>query len=620
MSSAPNTAPKNWKALAPPPPPGTKSFAGQGALPKLPVPPLDATLGKLRKSLKAIAWDAEEYKVAEAKVEALERGLGPELQKRLEARRDEPGREHWLEEWWDDLGYFGYRDSVMVNVSYYYGFDAYPAHYPQTPAHRAATLTRGALLFRRQLKRGEISPDMLKEGPMCMDTWRWMFDCCRVPALKSDYGISYAKPEDTGDAGHIIVFRKNRPYKVDITVNGALLSTQDLEKQFQSIYNSTTKEYPGVGTLTSLDRDTWANDYVALASDANNAAILREIHSAAFVVSLDTEKPEGVVDFSRALWHAGVKGDMLGNRWFDKPANFVIFDNNQAGVVGEHSVMDGTPMARMCDEIVSSLHSTSFDHGSPVSSTPPPPQPLDWTITPTLTKAISHADTAGKALLNTQALGYHLTTYGKASIKKYGVSPDSFAQMLIQLAYYRLVGPRKPGATYEAATTRRFLKGRTETIRVVTAESEAWLRAMHDESVGAETRRQLLVEAAKVHIRDARDAGNGQGIDRHLLGLRMSLREGETAPEVFSDPVYTRSSRWTLSTSAIWSKHFPAYGWGEVVADGFGVAYMTGHNDRLQFTVTSRTEMPNAKFVEEIARAAEDLRELFEGEVGKSRL
>jgi len=70
-----------------------------------------------------------------------------------------------------------------------------------------------------------------------------------------------------------------------------------------------------VGTLTSLDRDAWAKDYATLAQDLHNGAVLREIHSAAFVVSLDTEKPENVVDFSRALWHGGVKGDMLGNRW-----------------------------------------------------------------------------------------------------------------------------------------------------------------------------------------------------------------------------------------------------------------------------------------------------------------
>jgi carnitine O-acetyltransferase len=266
---------------------------------------------------------------------------------------------------------------------------------------------------------------------------------------------------------------------------------------------------------------------------------------------------------------------------FDKPANFVVFDNVQAGVVGEHSVMDGTPMARMCDEMVEDLHSEAFDHGAPSSSAVPPPKSFNWNITPALSQAIVDSTEAGKALLNSQTMGYHLTKYGKAAIKKFGFSPDSWTQMIIQLAYRRLVGTRKPGATYEAATTRRFLKGRTETIRVVSEESEEWLRAMYDPAVDDETRRKLFTEATKVHIRDAKEAGKAQGIDRHLLGgscklcydepsfmysvgLKKLVGKDETTPGLFSDPLYLRSSYWTLSTSAIWSKHFPSYGWGEV--------------------------------------------------------
>ncbi|KAF8576139.1 acyltransferase ChoActase/COT/CPT [Ramaria rubella] len=615
-----STRPDNWKSLAPTPPSGTTSFSGQTSLEKLPVPELGSTLQKLKRSLQALAWDESEYRASEERVEELKQGLGPELQRRLEQRRDEPGRDHWLEEWWDGGAYFGYRDSVMINVSYYYGFDMHPAHLPQTAAHRAAALSRASLLFRRQLKRGILKPDATKEGPLCMDTWRWMFDCCRVPASGLDWAVTYAKEGDLGDSGHIVVFRKGKVWKVDAAPHGQLSSTQDLQSQFQHIYDNTKEDYPGVGTLTSSNRDTWAKNYALLVQDPHNASILREIHSAAFAVSLDTERPSNVVDFSRALWHGGVKGDMLGNRWFDKPANFVVFDNVQAGVVGEHSVMDGTPMARMCDEMVESLHSQSFDHGSPSSSSLPPPQSLDWNITPAISQAIIDATAEGKALLNTQALGYHLTNYGKAAIKTYGVSPDSWTQMIIQLAYYRLVGSRKPGATYEAATTRRFLKGRTETIRVVSVESEAWLRAMHDPEADDETRRKLFAGATKVHIQEARDAGKAQGIDRHLLGLKKVVREGEDVPALFSDPLYLRSSHWTLSTSAIWSSHFPSYGWGEVVPDGFGVAYMTGHDGYLQFTVTSRKEMPNAEFVKEIAKAANDLQALFDGETKKSRL
>lgn len=74
------------------------------------------------------------------------------------------------------------------------------------------------------------------------------------------------------------------------------------------------------------------------------------------------------------------------------------------------------------------------------------------------------------------------------------------------------------------------------------------------------------------------------------------LKEGESVPEMFEDPVVKRASHWVLSTSALYSKHLREYGWGEVrlflfpvrdvffpvltctqvVPDGFGVAYMTG--------------------------------------------
>lgn len=67
----------------------------------------------------------------------------------------------------------------------------------------------------------------------------------------------------------------------------------------------------------------------------------------------------------------------------------------------------------------------------------------------------------------------------------------------------------------------------------------------------------------------------------------------------------------------------------QVVPDGFGVAYMTGYDgwtkfffsycndliqplDRLQFTITSRREMPNTQFVQEIARAAQDIQALHQ--------
>ncbi|PPQ62888.1 hypothetical protein CVT24_006286 [Panaeolus cyanescens] len=574
--------PANWKELAPEPLKGSVTFAAQSNLPKLPVPALSDTASRLKDSLKPIALSDVEYNTVVEKINDFVQSQGPQLHERLLQRAEQ--RSHWLEEWWDDAGYLGYRDSVVVNVSYYYGFDNPPPHLGQTPAARAAGIARAAMIFRQNLKQGKIAPEGTKEGPLCMDTYRWMFDCCRVPGQPFDWSVSAARPGDKGDSGYIVVIRKNRIYKVDVAVNGTILSTSDIERQIQHIYDTTTQEYPGVGVLTASNRDVWTKDYDELRSNPHNAHILDTIESSAFIIALDSSRPQDPIHHSRALWHGDVINGVpvgLRNRWVDKPLQFIVFDNGYAGFMGEHSVMDGTPTARMCDDVLDLLYDPKFDHGS--SSVNLTPSALDWEISPAITQAISWADRAAAKLADSQELGFHLTSYGKAAIKKFGVSPDSWAQMIVQLAYRRLLGDKdRTGGTYEAATTRKFFKGRTEAIRVVTSESDAWVKSMNDPTASAEVRKQRFDAATKKHVSLAKAGGQGQGVDRHFFGLRKLLKDGETLHPLYSDPVFTRSSNWVLSTSAIFSKHFPVYGWGEVVPDGFGVAYMTGYDGAFQ--------------------------------------
>jgi carnitine O-acetyltransferase len=101
--------PTNWKAAAPNLP-STVTFAGQSKLPKLPVPNLKDTLERLKESLKPIAWSTTEFDIVSKKVDEFGTGKGVELQDRLLKHNEKTP--HWLEQWWDDGGYLGYRDSV----------------------------------------------------------------------------------------------------------------------------------------------------------------------------------------------------------------------------------------------------------------------------------------------------------------------------------------------------------------------------------------------------------------------------------------------------------------------------------------------------------------------------
>jgi len=55
-------------------------------------------------------------------------------------------------------------------------------------------------------------------------------------------------------------------------------------------------------------------------------------------------------------------------------------------------------------------------------------------------------------------------------------------------------------------------------------------------------RKAPFEQAAKVHVANAQAAGHGEGVDRHFLGPRKVLKEGESVPELFEDPVVKRAS------------------------------------------------------------------------------
>ncbi|KAF8329449.1 acyltransferase ChoActase/COT/CPT [Cantharellus anzutake] len=417
-----------------------------------------------------------------------------------------------------------------------------------------------------------------------MDSWRWMFDACRVPGLGGK------------DFRTVVFIRKNKFWKVDASVDHRLLSTAEWERQIQHIYDNSMTEYPPVGILTSNNRDTWAKDYDLLSASERNKRILNEIESSAFVVCLDSEKPE-------------TDGGELGNRWVDKPVQFIVWDNAKAGIMGEHSVMDGTPTAVMSGSVVAAIKKQDFDHGSPsISANLSFPQSLDFEVDTEIDASITIATNAARVLINSHILSFLRTSYGKRQIKVFGFSPDTCIP-----SAHRWPG-KLNGGTYEAATTRKFQHGRTETIRVVSEESVKWCESIDSGSVDREEVKALFKEACHAHRACAREAGNAQGVDRVIFGMQQMRRPGEEVPELFTDNLFQRSKHWVLSTSAIYNPNFRVYGWGEVVPDGFGVAYVAGFDEFLQFTVTSRKDMPNHRFTEEIDRAAEDLRALFQDE------
>jgi carnitine O-acetyltransferase len=494
-------------------------------------------------------------------------GVGRRLQEKLIARREDPNHKNWLYEWWNDTAYLNFRDPVVPYVSYFYSYRDDQRR--RNPAKRAAAITTAVLEFKRQVDNGTLEPDYMKKFPICMDSYKWMFNASRVPTKSADYPVKFSHKEYK----HILVIRKNQFFKVMHEVDGKQLNTYEFEKQFQCIYQKAERK-PAVGMLTSENRDNWAKAReILLSAHPSNAKALEMVESASFVVCLDDAAPVTLEERAHQYWH----GDGA-NRWFDKPLQFIVNDNGTSGFMGEHSMMDGTPTHRLNDYVNDVIFNNKLDFSeSSVRSNLPEPLVVTFYVTKEVQVEINRAlkdftDVISAHDLSVQAY----QGYGKGLIKKFKCSPDAYVQMIIQLAYYKMYGKNRP--TYESAATRKFQQGRTETCRSVSDESVAFCNSMADDTVDSKIVIDLFRKALNSHVEYISLASDGKGVDRHLFGLKKLLGPNDETPVIYRDPAYLYSNHWFLSTSQLSSEYFNGYGWSQVVDDGFGIAYMINKN------------------------------------------
>jgi len=588
------------------PEPVAPMLKNQAVLPRLPVPPLGETCLRYLKSVRPLLSDAEFARTRTAVLDFALSEQAAKLQERLVARAAAKSGSSWLIDWWNARAYLADRGPVVFWVSYFYLFDNIVAQIPRAPGAppaqpqcvAAAAVTDCALDFRARIVGGALSPDEVAGRPQCMAAYRLLFNSCRVPAFPADVVASYASEAHT----HVLALRRGRIFVVETHaplpegagsgVAGSArpaplrLSRRALEKQFARVIAAADAagepELPP-GALTSGERDEWARTRAAmLALPGGNAAALRQIESAAFAVCLDAEAPPAtdVVGRGRACWHGDGR-----SRWFDKTLQFVVFPDGQLGFLGEHALSDGGQTLRVCDAL---LHEAR--------AAPAPTPRAEAAAAPTELQLTLLGDVAAAArgfmarfdatAADHQAALLVVEGMGRAGIKRLGVPPDPFVQLALQLAFFRLAG--RPGPTYEAASTRSFLHGRTETIRSCSPEAATFVRSMQDPTATPAARRAALTAAAAAHRRQAAECGAGRGIDRHLLGMRVLLGEdGAAMPPIFTDPAFAKSSGWEMSTSNLSHERLQAWGFGEVVEQGFGVGYSI-LSARLQFFVTCK--------------------------------
>ncbi|WFD31275.1 carnitine O-acetyltransferase [Malassezia sp. CBS 17886] len=597
-------------------------YSGQASLPHLPVPELEATLTKYLRTTLPLHKTPESLVVTERAVKDALQGKDAELMKKLQERlvhrAQAEGRESWLSDWWLSAAYMGYRDPVVPFVSYFYLHRSDPR--VRTGITRAAQLLKAFQQFRTMLVTEQLAPEKTKTGFLCMSGYKWMFNTSRVPVAGEDQSVAF----DPATHHHIAVAYNGYFFEFDI-VNphtGKELSVPELEIQLEKIVSdprAQTMAPSPVGALTSDTRDNWAAARAALlgiggAGAEQNRKALERIDSSVIVLALDSCAPVTLDERAWQVWTGGGK-----NRYFDKQ-QLIVAENGTSGYIGEHSMMDGTHTLRLNNFALTALEQNKIDLKGPSSGTVlEDPAMIEFVQDANIETRVRESQKGFSELIGEHAMSIlEFDMYAKDVIKAYKCSPDAWAQMCIQLAYFKMFG--EACATYEAAQTRKFKLGRTETIRSTSPESLAFVKAMTDADASDETRLKAFQAGAAQHIKYARGASEAQGVDRHLFGLKRVLQEGEKLPDVFTDPMNAASGTWLLSTSQISTEVFDAWGFGEVATQGFGVAYAIKQGS-LTFTVTCLKKEHNPfHLTHYIKQALIELRALHERTAKKAAL
>uniref|UniRef100_A0A060T3M5 ARAD1A10934p n=1 Tax=Blastobotrys adeninivorans TaxID=409370 RepID=A0A060T3M5_BLAAD len=631
------------------------TFAHQDKLEKLPIPELEDTCRQYLEVLKPLQTPREHAHTEQAVKRFLD-GPGPMLQKKLQEYAD--SRASYIEQFWYD-SYLNYDNPVVLNLNPFFMLEDDSTPHPTgiSQIARAATLTMSSLRFIRALRREELPPDQFRGQKLCMYQYSRLFGSARIPTNTGCVMQSY------NASRHIVVVCRSQYYWFDVLDENSdlIMSEQDIMLNFQTIMED-AKNTPiteackgAVGVLTTENRRVWANIRDSMMNDAdvpgtaesNNFECLRKIDLALFVVCLDHASPESLSDLSRNMLcglselEKGIQVGTCTNRWYDK-LQIIVTANAKAGINFEHTGVDGHTVLRFASDIYTDTilrFAKTINGQSPslwATQSPDPasrdpasfgevsttPRKLEWAPTPELTLALRFAETRLADLIEQndfQVLEFD--SYGMNYIKRMGFSPDAFVQMAFQASYYSLYG--RVECTYEPAMTKKFLHGRTESIRVVSQESAAFVRKFCEDAP-PEQKIEALRRACQRHSKTTARCSQGLGQDRHLYALfcvwkrllesedlstvengtqdnelysaaesvvrNESVSDGMSdvsgssdtsgsdssldLPSIFADGGWDTLSNVILSTSNCGNPALKLFGFGPTSADGFGIGYI----------------------------------------------
>ncbi|KAG8461429.1 hypothetical protein KFE25_010616 [Diacronema lutheri] len=608
-------------------------------LPRLPIPEVAETCERYLTAVTPLLSEEDLERTRAAVAQFLARdadGLQAALR---EYARDKPS---YVEDFWFDA-YLKPDEPVVLNVNPFFVLadDPMPSA-GDAQISRAASLVISSLHFCAKLRRGELLPDAWRGKPLCMAQYGYLFACARVPSSAGDRIESHAGSQ------HIVVMAHGLLYYFDVLwpaceelcISEAQLAEnlRRIRADARDVVGSTASAADAlaarVGVLTTDSRAEWAAARHELARAADNAELLRVVDSALFVLCLDDESPSEPDEIARTMLHGsyrvrdGVQCGSMLNRWCDK-LMVIVCANGAAGVNFEHTRVDGHTVLRYVSDVFAdtimrfaakisagidpAVHSAAplrlaradserprargriapaAANGPDGEREPDPwPRRLEWQAPrgSRLRQRVRFAEVRLSDLVwQNETCVLEFEKFGKLAITKLDASPDAFVQLALSAAYFSLYGQLV--CVYEPVQTKAFAHGRTEAARTMTPAAARFARTWASDS--GDDAKEGALRAALLSINELhRLAAAGKGVDRHLFALLKLWEErapaGAQLPALFADKAWRALNHTVLSTSNCGNPALRLFGFGPVVADGYGLGYII-KDYRLSFCASSK--------------------------------
>ncbi|KAM0812782.1 putative polyketide synthase protein [Seiridium cardinale] len=504
-----------------------------GILTPLPVPLLKDSLRRFQESRSAIDLP-EEQSATYSSVQAFLEGIGPFLQQKVEESSPATIADHY-----EKQIYLERREPLQDYSEFSLG------HPLNTPAHsqslRAAIITITAVDFARRLTAGDIPPDTLHGKPVTGEARDWLFWTTHHPGADVDHMERFEPTQS------VIILRHGHTFHLTLPSPEVPLDLSSVHAAFEHVVSLSESTSPHVCTLTADTRQSWSQVRKELEVNPTNAATLRAIDSAMFVVCLDDESPTTSGE-RHTQFLIGGKGHAFTNRWLDKPIQFVVAANGLSAGIYEHTKIDGLNVRILHQRIIRTL----FAHNGTEVGVPSSLYEVHrhvWQPSPAVLQRIQE--------VRHQAISYHHIDHryvtsnnlGASSLRIRRASPHATAHLVSLLAVYLVDMKIRPA--WEIVSLGHYSRGRLEWVQTVFPPVRSFIEMAA--TIVAETDvvnnkpsqiRSLFDAACAAYSRGTSAAARGLGFVNHLYALRGALQDCQAIDVEVAVPDLFRSRAW----------------------------------------------------------------------------